>query len=81
MQEVKKKKQKGVNKMRKLTKKQKIYIRQCIANGIDLKAKRFEILMQLEKMNDYETLYQDYDRLTDDLLFSDDKVKTIENFE
>lgn len=66
--------------MRKLSKKQKVYIRQLVANEIDLKTKRFEILMQLEKMNDYETLYQDYDRLTDDLLFSDDKVKTIENF-
>ena len=66
--------------MRKLSIKQKTYIKQCLKNGVNLKEKRFEILIQLEKINDYETLYQDYDRLICDLLFSDDKLKTIEDF-
>ena len=41
------------------------------------------LLMQLEKVNDYETLTWDVDRLIDDLLFTDtleEKIKVIDNF-
>lgn len=41
------------------------------------------LLMQLEKVNDYETLNWDVNRLIDDLLFTDtleEKIKVIDNF-
>lgn len=41
------------------------------------------LLMQLEKVNDYECLWSDLDRLINDLLFADtleEKIKVIDNF-
>lgn len=41
------------------------------------------LLMQLEKVNDYECLWSDLDRLINDLLFTDtleEKIKVIDNF-
>lgn len=42
------------------------------------------LLKQLEKVNDYETLYQDYNRLKYDLLFINnisDKINCVLNFQ
>ena len=44
---------------------------------------RIILIKQLEKVNDYETLYNDLNRLIDDLRFKDgleNKLKLIENF-
>lgn len=41
------------------------------------------LMMQLEKINDYETLNWDVNRLIDDLIFADtieEKLKIIDNF-
>lgn len=64
--------------MRKLTKGQKRILKDYAKNGYfekDLlinKYNNFSILMrQLEKINDYETLFQDVNRLIDDLYFTD----------
>lgn len=41
------------------------------------------LMMQLEKVNDYETLWSDIDRLIGDLIFVDnleEKIKIIDNF-
>lgn len=41
------------------------------------------LMMQLEKINDYETLNWDVNRLIDDLVFADtieEKLKIIDNF-
>ena len=75
--------------MRKLSKKQKNIIIDYINNDFfenDLlieKYGNFNILYsQLEKINDYETLWQDLKRITNDLLFSnnkEDKINYIKN--
>ena len=75
--------------MRKLSKKQKNIIINYIENGFfenDLlieKYGNFNILYsQLEKINDYETLWQDLKRITNDLLFEnnkEDKINYIKN--
>jgi len=41
------------------------------------------LMMQLEKVNDYETLWSDIDRLIGDLIFKDtieEKIEYIDNF-
>ena len=75
--------------MRKLSKKQKNIIIDYINNDFfenDLlieKYGNFNILYsQLEKINEYETLWQDLKRITNDLLFSnnkEDKINYIKN--
>ena len=75
--------------MRKLSKKQKNIIIDYINNDFfesDLlieKYGNFNILYsQLEKINDYETLWQDLKRIINDLLFEnnkEDKIKYIKN--
>lgn len=71
--------------MRKLSKKQKNVIIDYIKNDffnndlfIEKNNNEFILLKQLEKVNDYETLYQDYNRLKEDLLFIADKDKKIQ---
>ena len=71
--------------MKKLSKKQKNIIIDYIKNDffntdlfIEKNNNEFILLKQLEKANDYETLYQDYNRLKDDLLFLSDKSKKIQ---
>lgn len=75
--------------MRKLSKKQKNIIIDYINNDFfesDLlieKYGNFNILYsQLEKINDYEALWQDLKRITNDLLFEnnkEDKINYIKN--
>ena len=75
--------------MRKLSKKQKNIIIDYINNDFfesDLlieKYGNFNILYsQLEKINDYETLWQDLKRITNDLLFEnnkEDKINYVKN--
>lgn len=75
--------------MRKLSKKQKNIIIDYINNDFfesDLLIKKCGndviLLKQLEKINDYETLWQDLERITYDLLFKDnkeDKINYIKN--
>ena len=71
--------------MRKLSKKQKNVIIDYIKNDffnndlfIEKNNNEFILLKQLEKANDYETLYQDYNRLKEDLLFLADKEQKIQ---
>lgn len=74
--------------MRKLSKKQKNILKDYAKDGYfnsDLLINKFNnktiLLMQLEKVNDYETLTWDVNRLIDDLLFADtleEKIKVIE---
>ena len=72
--------------MRKLNAKQKKIIKVYWENdlldntNIDYNYNKNFLLSQLEKINDYETLWSDLDRLIDDLIWSDDYKKTIENF-
>ena len=75
--------------MRKLSKKQKNIIIDYINNNFfesDLlieKYGNFNILYsQLEKINDYEALWQDLKRITNDLLFEnnkEDKINYVKN--
>lgn len=76
--------------MRYLSKKQKNIIKDYAKDGYfdrDLLINKYNnktiLLMQLEKVNDYETLTWDVNRLIDDLLFTDtleEKIKFIDNF-
>lgn len=72
--------------MRKLNAKQKKIIKAYWENdlldntNVDYHYNKNFLLSQLEKINDYETLWSDLDRLIDDLIWSDDYKKTIENF-
>lgn len=75
--------------MRKLNKKQKNIIIDYINNNFfesDLLIKKYDnfniLYSQLEKINDYETLWQDLKRITNDLLFEnnkEDKINYIKN--
>lgn len=52
-----------------------LWINKCNSKNI--------LMMQLEKVNDYETLWSDIDRLIGDLIFKDtieEKIKYIDNF-
>lgn len=71
--------------MKKLSKKQKNIIIDYIKNDffnndlfIEKNNNEFILLKQLEKANDYETLYQDYNRLKEDLIFLADKEQKIQ---
>ncbi len=72
--------------MRKLSTKQKNIVIDYIKNYEDFedhyfdykKGVRFILIKQLEKHNDYETLYQDLDRLVNDLIFKDTKEEKID---
>ncbi len=76
--------------MRCLSKGQKRILRDYAKDGYfdsDLLINKYNnktiLLMQLEKVNDYETLTWDLNRLIDDLLFTDtleEKIKVIDNF-
>ncbi len=76
--------------MRKLSKKQKNIIKDYAKSGYfndDLLINKYNnksiLVMQLEKVNDYETLTSDLNRLIDDLLFTntlEEKIKLIDNF-
>ena len=76
--------------MRYLSKGQKRILKDYAKNRYfdsDLLINKFNnktiLLMQLEKVNDYETLNWDVNRLIDDLLFTDtleEKIKVIDNF-
>lgn len=76
--------------MRYLSKGQKRILKDYAKNRYfdsDLLINKFNnktiLLMQLEKVNDYETLTWDVNRLIDDLLFTDtleEKIKVIDNF-
>ena len=76
--------------MRYLSKKQKNIIKDYAKDGYfdrDLLINKYNnktiLLMQLEKVNDYETMTWDVNRLIDDLLFTDtleEKIKFIDNF-
>ena len=76
--------------MRYLSKGQKRILRDYAKGGYfdsDLLINKYGnkniLLMQLEKVNDYETLTWDVNRLIDDLLFTDtleEKIKVIDNF-
>lgn len=76
--------------MRYLSKGQKRIIKDYVKNGffnddllIEKYGNKIILLKQLEKINDYETLYWDYERLKNDLLFTntiDEKLKLIDNF-
>ena len=76
--------------MRYLSKKQKNIIKDYINNGFfnnDLLIEKYGneaiLFKQLEKANDYETLYSDYKRLKSDLLFintNDEKITYLYNF-
>ena len=76
--------------MRKLSKKQKNIIIDYVKNNyfnsdlyIEKCGNEFILLKQLEKVNDYETLYNDYLRLKNDLLFKDtiqEKISYIISF-
>ena len=66
--------------MRKLSKKQKNIIIDYIENDffntdlfIEKNNNECILLKQLEKANDYETLWEDYNRLKGDLIFLTDK--------
>ena len=76
--------------MRYLSKGQKRILKDYAKDGyfnddllINKYGNRIILIKQLEKVNDYETLYNDLNRLIDDLLFKntlEDKLKLIENF-
>lgn len=71
--------------MRKLSKKQKSIIIDYVKSGffekdwlIKKHGNNVILYKQLEKVNNYETLYQDVERLIDDLLFKDNKEEKID---
>jgi hypothetical protein len=76
--------------MRRLSKRQKRVIKEYTIEGyfnndwlIGKNNNMFILITQLEKINDYETLYQDVTRLINDIRFEntlDDKLKLIDNF-
>lgn len=76
--------------MRYLSKGQKRILKDYARDGyfnddllINKYGNRVILIKQLEKVNDYETLYTDLNRLIDDLRFEDvleNKIKLIENF-
>lgn len=76
--------------MRYLSKKQKNIIKSYAKDDyfnrdllIEKYGNKHILLMQLEKVNDYETLWSDLDRLITDLVFTDtleEKIKVIDNF-
>ncbi len=62
--------------MRKLNKKQKIYIESVVKwnkRGVTFNQLDDDDIVNLEKLNDYETLYQDANRYYGDLLFQNNK--------
>ena len=76
--------------MRKLSKGQKRVIKDYTTNGyfendwlIGKHNNMFILITRLEKINDYETLYNDVTRLINDIRFEntlEDKIKLIDNF-
>lgn len=76
--------------MRYLSKGQKRILKDYTISGyfnddwlINKNNNMFILITQLEKVNDYETLYQDFTRLLNDIRFTkslDDKIKLIDNF-
>ena len=76
--------------MRKLSKGQKRILKDYAKNGyfnddllINKYGNKIILLKQLEKINDYETLNQDINRLINELLFINnlaEKITTINNF-
>ena len=76
--------------MRKLSKRQKRVIKEYTVEGyfnndwlIGKYNNMFILITQLEKINDYETLYNDVTRLINDIRFEntlENKIKLIDNF-
>lgn len=76
--------------MRHLSKRQKNILKDYAKSNyfdcdlwIDKHGNKTILLKQLEKINDYETLWSDVDRLIGDLLFADtleEKLRLIDNF-
>jgi hypothetical protein len=63
--------------MRKLSLKQKKLVKEYFDNdlldytNVEHKQNKKELIIKLEKLNDYETLWWDVDRLIDDLIMND----------
>lgn len=72
--------------MRKLNKKQKELVKYYYRNdmldstNVEYYSNIVKLKLECEKINDYETLYTDINRLISDLDYTDDYVKTIDNF-
>lgn len=72
--------------MRKLNKKQKDLVKYYYENdmldstNVEYYGNIVKLKRECEEINDYETLYTDINRLMDDLMFTDDYVKTINDF-
>lgn len=73
--------------MRKLNMKQKKIVQRyweedkLDSTNVEYYNNKEELLEELEKINDYETMWCDLDRLINDLYFSEDYEQTIYDFE
>jgi hypothetical protein len=73
--------------MRKLNMKQKKLVQKyweedkLDSTNVEYYNNKKELLEELEKINDYETMWCDLDRLINDLYFSKDYEQTIYDFE
>ena len=73
--------------MRKLSAKQKKIIRKYWEEdkldytNVEWKNNRTKLILELEKINDYETMWNDLDILIQDLNFSDNYIETIQKFQ
>ena len=73
--------------MRKLNMKQKKIVQRyweedkLDSTNVEYYNNKEELLEELEKINDYETMWSDLDRLINDLYFSEDYEQTIYDFE
>lgn len=73
--------------MRKLNMKQKKIVQRyweedkLDSTNVEYYNNKEELLEELEKINDYETMWSDLDRLINDLYFSDNIEQTIYDFE
>lgn len=63
--------------MRKLSLKQKKLVKEYFDNdlldytNVEYRQNKVDLIIKLEKLNDYETLWSDVDRLIDDLIMND----------
>ena len=73
--------------MRKLNMKQKKIVQRyweedkLDSTNVEYHLYKKQLLEELEKINDYETMWSDLDRLINDLYFSEDYEQTIYDFE
>jgi hypothetical protein len=86
MIKLKHKSQRRAKKMRKLSAKQKKIVQRYWEEdkldntNVEYHLNKEQLLEELEKINDYETLWSDLDRLICDLIFSDNYIETIRKF-